>query len=111
MLKRNAIVGSLLVLATLVLVAPMSADSGSLLPATSTRSVLPVMPLAACLQSVPAVPERAQGASPVPLGTSCADQCRELYYDCLDDCDAWPFPGCYDYCRFDVLYPCYQSCF
>lgn len=44
-------------------------------------------------------------------GAACTAQCRADYEACLDDCDAAPFPGCYDHCRFDVLYPCYRKCF
>ncbi len=49
--------------------------------------------------------------APEPLGASCASQCRDTYFSCLDDCVTAPFPGCADFCRFDVLYPCYKACF
>lgn len=47
----------------------------------------------------------------VPMsGAACTAQCRVDYGICLDGCDAAPFPGCYDHCRFDVLYACYRKC-
>ncbi len=44
------------------------------------------------------------------VSVSCGSSCQALYGECLDDCDSSPFPGCYNFCRFDVLYPCYKSC-
>ncbi len=48
---------------------------------------------------------------PRPVANACTAACLVEYNDCLDGCDKAPFPGCYNFCRFDVLYPCYGNCF
>jgi hypothetical protein len=42
--------------------------------------------------------------------SSCTDDCYAQLLSCLDDCDAWPYPGCYNDCRAARLV-CVQTCF
>ena len=44
----------------------------------------------------------------VPLTYTCAE-CNQFFLMCLDDCDASPYPGCYNDCRAG-RFACYQKC-
>lgn len=41
---------------------------------------------------------------------SCSSDCTLAYLSCLDDCDAWPYPGCAQDCR-NALNACRKGCF
>lgn len=48
--------------------------------------------------------------TPAATPMSCAGDCYTELLSCLDDCDAWPYPGCYNDCRAARLV-CVQACF
>lgn len=41
---------------------------------------------------------------------ACTEECAAYFIECLDGCDAWPYPGCYQDCR-TIRNLCYQECF
>lgn len=41
--------------------------------------------------------------------SSCTDDCYAQLLSCLDDCDAWPYPGCSTDCRA-ARFACVQAC-
>ncbi|MEM7351812.1 MAG: hypothetical protein AAF657_13525 [Acidobacteriota bacterium] len=118
MLQRFSIARSILVVLVLGTLLPAAAVPASLSePMSETLLLAWMTPDAAAPSLAVPTPKLSCGYSadaifePAPFRASCTDQCRALYFSCLDDCDAAPFPGCYNFCRFDVLYPCYKSCF
>lgn len=44
------------------------------------------------------------------VAMSCSSECTAQYLVCMDDCDAWPYPGCEQDCR-NALNACRFSCF
>lgn len=67
----------------------------------------------------PAVETTPPAATPAPAlepGTpeplfldSCTQQCYQDLIQCLDDCDAWPYPNCYNDCRA-ARHACVLAC-
>lgn len=100
--------------ATLLVASTLSAASlGTSITATDLPTPITAAPAAPTSIVAPIVtplvlPVRFE---PVPMANACTSACQAQYLSCLDDCDKAPFPGCYNFCRFDVLYPCYGSCF
>jgi hypothetical protein len=100
-----------------ILLPSQAASSSTDLSATATSLLLQIMSAEAGPSSIALVPNVTRGFGadarfePLPLAASCTIQCRSDYLGCMDGCDASPFPGCADHCRFDILYPCYASCF
>ena len=117
MLKRSTIVRSIIIVLVLGSFLPAAAVTTSMsLPTTMASSPSWMMPDDAAPLLFATAPkltcELGTDAlyEPFPRAASCVDKCRELYSSCLDDCDAWPYPGCYNDCRYNVLIPCYLSC-
>lgn len=116
--KRCSKIGPIIVMLVSSALLPLAAAGAAPgLPAVEAALAPQVVPgEATCSLPLPAPSLTAGEAQPAlfapqPLAASCASDCRALYFSCLDDCDRAPFPGCYDFCRFDVLYSCYGSCF
>jgi|GEM_PF-5574732 len=116
--KRSLLHGSWIVVLVLGVFWPAAAVTASTgLPATMISVLHQIMPGDALTLSAQAAPARTSKIRadvpyrPIPLRASCASACLDLYDSCLNDCAIAPFPGCADFCRFDVLYPCYKSCF
>lgn len=51
------------------------------------------------------------GQSEIRWVTSeCSENCQLEFGWCLDGCDSWPYPGCYNDCRY-IRHLCILECF
>lgn len=68
------------------------------------------------LATLLAAPAQTPAELPAELGTpeslnlnACTDDCYQQLLSCLDDCDAWPYPGCVTDCR-NARFACNRDC-
>ncbi len=107
MTKRFSLV---LAVTSILLLGSLATAAGVTASPTVPVSFVPQLAVWAPAPAAPAPLVLPLRFEPQPMANACIDQCRATYSSCLDDCVTAPFPGCYDFCRFDVLYPCYISC-
>ena len=82
------------------------------LPAASSLADEPSVPACAAASLAEPADEPAGDLLPVePIAMSpCTDACADDYFSCLDDCAAWPYPGCETDCR-NGYNACRLGCF